>query len=610
MIAGKRKFPGWRQSSAVKLRRSTVAWSPRFKNTWEKSMCNMGVYGGGTLRMLITALALASSTPLATAQTFVPDGFNVPMYGCPPMDITDWFLSRAITVNGMVNPPDNVNFPEKGDCNFYQWAEHMFLWVTSPPLPGYGEGPYVFDSPVFFEVSPPVGNQPPAVVARSFERPKVATVSISTRGPTGDLVVFDEQGKMYGLVQVEGGSNPVAEIKRDDSRSSKIEIGSVGVGPGGNPIFLDKSGKIIKGPRDEIPILRDINGDFIVFKLPGENTIKVNGQLFFLDQFGKAVAAGPGQADQDKHVLMIQKWWGTPDVKQLVYYLVQVNDVYAYFQKGKNDKKISATTFPMNQWELDAVKTYANIAFPDQEALIVELKSSWIELPNPRNYEDYVSINAQVPDFEIVSDTHWRRRGLRWTKLAMAGMHIAFSVKGHPELVWATFEHVSNAPNVLYSYWDKGGGARSIGPWLFSSGSNAGANLPNMMMQGNDITAINGRTIGPSDVLRLSPWGANPANLTITPNTEIISTNNNVQGQLKPGDVRRNYIFIGATWIANRTQEGSRFLANSTMETFQQPSNCLGCHDFNTDKLGGVDQHGNGTGLSHIFGVAKALPDR
>jgi hypothetical protein len=572
-------------------------------------MYNMDVSPGAKLRQLITALALASSTQVATAQIFVPDAFNGPIYGCPPMDITGWFLSQPITVNGMVNPPDNVNFPENGECNFYQWAEHMFLWVTSPPLPGYGEGSYVFDSPVFFGVSPPVGNQSPALVSESFDHPKVATVSISTRGPTGDLVVFDEQGKMYGLVQVEGGSNPVAEIKMDDSLL-KIEIRSVEVGPGGNPIFLDKSGKPIKGAREEFPILRDITGESIAFKSPPGNTIKVNGQLYFLDQFGKAVAAGPGQADQDRHVLMIQRWFGPPEVKQLVYYLVQVNDVYAYFQKGKNDNKISAMTFPTNQWELDAVKTYAKKMFPDQEALIVELKSSWIELPNPRNYVDYVSIKAQVPDFEIVSDTHWKRRGLRSTRLAMVGMHIAFSVKGHPELIWATFEHVSNAPNVLYSYWDNGGGARNIGPWLFSSGGNAGVNQPRMTMQGNDITAVNGTTIGPSDVLRLSPWGTYPADTATVPNTEIISTNNNVQAQLKPGDVRRNYILIGTAWIAKGTPEGSRFLANSTMETFQQPSNCLGCHDFYTDKLGGVDQHGNGTGLSHIFGVAKALPDR
>jgi hypothetical protein len=325
--------------------------------------------------------------------------------------------------------------------------------------------------------------------------------------------------------------------------------------------------------------------------------------MFFLDQFGKAIAVGSGQGDRDKHVLMMGE-------NKLVYYLVQVNDVYAYFLTGTKHRMITPppTRFPTTQLELNAVKTYAKKSFLDENVLVVELKSSWIELPPGRGNTDYVSITAQVPDFDMSSDTKWTQIGMRPATLAMVGMHIAFSVRGGPELVWATFEHVNNAPNVRYQYWDRND-FRSFGPWLFSSGGGEGANQARMVMKGNDIVEIDGKKIGPSDVLRLNPWGTQQAEILLNFNTPVISTNNNVQGRLKRGDVRKNYMFIGATW-GGMAKKGSRNLANSTMETFVQSATCPECHRFETDMLGTKDEHGNPAGLSHIFGVLNGLfPD-
>ena len=36
--------------------------------------------------------------------------------------------------------------------------------------------------------------------------------------------------------------------------------------------------------------------------------------------------------------------------------------------------------------------------------------------------------------------------------MAMVGLHVVGSVKGHPEMVWATFEHIDNAPQNNYVY--------------------------------------------------------------------------------------------------------------------------------------------------------------
>ena len=512
------------------------------------------------------------------------------------MTFSGWFVSGSVTANGMVKPPDNVNFSENGECSFYQTAEQMFLWATSPPLPGYGGGPYVFGSQVFYEVPPNRGGRPSGLVANTSERQKIATVSIPQRGPDGSVVVFDDAGKMYGLV--DAGSRPFIETPPD--RTKKI-IGGIEIGTDGMPVFLDEFGKRIELPLGQIPTLRDTEGNIIVFKMPLV-TINAHGQRYFLDQSGKAIAVGSGQADRDRHVLMMHD-------NKLVYYLVQVNDVYAYFLTGTKRGKImpSPTMFPTSQRELDAVKTYAKKSFPDEKVLVVELKSSWIELPPGSGTADYVSITAQVPDFDMSSDTKWKQVGLRPANLAMVGMHIAFSVKGHPELIWATFEHVNNAPNVRYQYRDRNDfPSFGLGPWLFSSGGGEAANQARMVMNGNDIVVIDGKKIGPIDVLRLSPWGTYQAELRPNPNTRVISTNNNVQGRLERGDVRKNYMLIGATWGGL----GSRNLANSTMETFVQPASCPDCHDFKTHMLGSKDEHGNGAGLSHLYGVLDPLfPD-
>ena len=310
------------------------------------------------LRELMAVVAFASSIAVATAQTVVPDGSNSAKYGCPlsPAEFKSWFVSGLVTANGRTNPPNNISFSGKEDCSFYQTAEQMFLWVTSPPLVGYGGGSYVFDSPVFYEVSPSGGGQPSALVAKGFERSKIATVSVAQRGPDGSEVVFDDAGKMYGIV--DAGSNPFIE-----TRDRKIEIDSIGTGTDGMPAFLDKSGETISLPLGQTPTLRDTEGMTIVFKTPPV-PINSHGQLFFLDQSGKVIAVGSGQANAGRHVLMMQD-------NNLVYYLVHVNDVYAYFLTGAKHGKIMPvpTMFPTSQSDLNAVKTYAKKSFPDEKVL-------------------------------------------------------------------------------------------------------------------------------------------------------------------------------------------------------------------------------------------------
>ncbi|HEX3583092.1 MAG TPA: hypothetical protein VH087_15090, partial [Thermoanaerobaculia bacterium] len=125
--------------------------------------------------------------------------------------------------------------------------------------------------------------------------------------------------------------------------------------------------------------------------------------------------------------------------------------------------------------------------------------------------------------------------------------------------------------------------------------------------------------IGPSDTLRNAPFGVAPVGVPnqndLTPaiaNTEVISINNSVLGQLVTGDVRKNYYQLGTTWTfdgapptfpfpVGGNEIGTSYLSNSTMETYQQwdgtsnpGNNCLDCHQSTSTSIAN-------TNVSHIF---------
>jgi hypothetical protein len=133
-----------------------------------------------------------------------------------------------------------------------------------------------------------------------------------------------------------------------------------------------------------------------------------------------------------------------------------------------------------------------------------------------------------------------------------------------------------------------------------------------------NILAYNGKTIGPSNVLRESPWGSWPSSdpTGSQGNTQIVSINKQVHDLLAGGDARKNYTMIGTTWAAGGqppdqgNQLGATSLVNTTMETFYNNrtgkpdgvSNCFNCHT-GTNMLGDKAR----SGLSHIFGVLPPL---
>lgn len=338
----------------------------------------------------------------------------------------------------------------------------------------------------------------------------------------------------------------------------------------------------------------------------------------------------------------------------LTYYGIHANDVYAYYRTGQAGGEFKgtaiATAFPTTASDLNLIEKTMNMSFGDGVALALELKTSWVNVNAVAgDAGDYVTIKAMVPSYARTSDTLWTKGDPEEMTLALVGMHVVGSAKGHPELIWATFEHRNNAPSASYFYDktnfynktnnedDSGGSGKGprlrtspvevpfdpSGDWTFfdpASGQHADklGSVPMLAAVNSDgnIAAKNGDTIRPVNVLRLNAWGDGPY-LTDQPDnaSELIAINRSILGNLATGDVRKNYLQIGSIWTQKGQipdsdtasyLRGSLKLANATMETFHQfpdiqgfvSVNCFSCHQTSSDES---------INVSHIFSEIEPL---
>jgi hypothetical protein len=319
-------------------------------------------------------------------------------------------------------------------------------------------------------------------------------------------------------------------------------------------------------------------------------------------------ASGVGKSDTEEgqattNVLLASV--GNGKDNSLVYYITYVNDVYAKFlQAGQ----IDSTGHPNYLFPTDTAGLNSIIAFAKSigetvkspNTLAMELKTSWVDLATIplAKQDDYIKIWAEVPIFNRKSNTTWKNTArTKKTQLGLVGMHVVGSVKEHPEMIWSTFEHQSNSPNLEYSYLDGAGKTQTNLPdtlsnWLFNSKSTDKVyNKSHMKYEKENIIATKNNTISPSNTVRIHAFGND--DFDAEANSEIIAFNNSVRNQLS-GDVRENYIFIGAIWTNDSklpNLRGNKYLANSTMETNAQGTiknpemgtNCFSCHSTSLD---------------------------
>jgi hypothetical protein len=259
----------------------------------------------------------------------------------------------------------------------------------------------------------------------------------------------------------------------------------------------------------------------------------------------------------------------------------------------------------------------------------VELKISY-RVITEYDKPNYVWINADINTGKSVEKT----------LLGMIGFHLVVSTKAHPEFIWASFQHIQNAPECQVAP------AANAPKWAFTSAQCA-AQLPNSVDPktcnfnlANTGTVLKGGP--PTQICQVYHAGSKSGDPffaeNVAPidslNTQLTGPNGLIAktaGASSPLSVLQNYQLLGTLWLIDPTkpsqqpgkpttdesnQIGSLQLANPTMETtFQQftvdpnngdalpvgytgntnlqpAANCFFCHRYTP---------GNNVQLSHIF---------
>ncbi|AMV24439.1 hypothetical protein VT84_08580 [Gemmata sp. SH-PL17] len=236
--------------------------------------------------------------------------------------------------------------------------------------------------------------------------------------------------------------------------------------------------------------------------------------------------------------------------KTLVRYEVRVNRV-AY-------EEILAKKYYRRE-NLPPVGTPAE--FCDQS---ITIKAAWMEVTDessPR-WKRFYRTRAKLVDWEKDGTPDLTER-----PVALIGLHVVHKTPKRGNWIWATFEHVDNtelsaggvSPPNLNS---KDGGTMFGAP---------GTNVPQAKIEfGKPI---------PKDLIPVE----------VARRTEIHSTTNKVNGlyqghAMVKDTVWSNYRLIATQWptAPGNGDADARFpvgrVANATMETYHQGSNCIGCH--------------------------------
>ena len=268
-------------------------------------------------------------------------------------------------------------------------------------------------------------------------------------------------------------------------------------------------------------------------------------------------------------------------------------------------------------YDRDGNVLYYNIWYADQNCMAtekgfdsgtMEIKGSWMKLEAPSL--DYFWIETQNENTESVY-------------YGLVGFHMSIFTKNHPEMIWATWEHKKNAPNC--------NGTSAGTDWNFTSEKASQCLIDNKSVDAcsefnfNTPTQYTGHPptqSTPNNICRVHPYG-NESGESVNGNDNadnlesIIELNEQLVGKdgfitslsdKNPMKVWSNYEMIGGLWTKDgqasgnlpvphkggepdpeSPQRGSLYLANTSMETFEQSENsyvpnCFGCHQYNPEQ--------------------------
>lgn len=287
------------------------------------------------------------------------------------------------------------------------------------------------------------------------------------------------------------------------------------------------------------------------------------GPRLDLSEFGQASAGAP---------------WLTAQNGYLTYYEKRLNEAeYQYIV----DQKLYDASCQRQ------VATTAGIQFPSGSGTgdcyssgqcgAIEVKAAWMPLTPKDDPSTFKISRAWI--YNPASKIYELRT------VGLVGLHIIHKTQRGQQFIWATFEHVANAPNVA----DVNGGTVAGHYNYFNPNCNPAKDA--YKCQANHQPTPNDPYAAPIQVVRMFPIPAN--------NTNNVGCLNqaawNAIRTANPHSVFLNYELVNVVWPnTNTTVKGpvktplpqgdpqpKTIVANTTMETYVQTTlSCLDCHSF------------------------------
>jgi hypothetical protein len=222
----------------------------------------------------------------------------------------------------------------------------------------------------------------------------------------------------------------------------------------------------------------------------------------------------------------------------------------------------------------------------------IELKAAWrpIKREDPTYNRFHTIRNVNVEDPQTGK--------CQKTDLALVGLHLVYAPVGHPELIWATFEHIANGPDGPCT------GKPTTPPagfskWTYNDKTSTDCSKVNSWDPDNPYKI--------TQAFRNWAYGYDPSQPRDNENIRLTKALNQSVARILPASsVWKNYYLIGSVWTTDGVLPavqavpptpgnlaGAPFLANLTMETYTQTPNpldstavqknsCMFCHNTGT----------------------------
>lgn len=242
---------------------------------------------------------------------------------------------------------------------------------------------------------------------------------------------------------------------------------------------------------------------------------------------------------------------------------------------------------------------------------IAEYKSAWMIVDKKKPPQNYYVVDARVPHYVVAGNTLAQKivNGAPQfddVKVALLALHVVFTLPGHPEMIWSTFEHVretakgevvrDNAPALPTNpKFDRSPPDAEISPYDFilykahtpRSEANHAKDLSDIVQYWDEASQSfsKGGRIFQTSVYRPFPGSKTDKSCTAEhceEDDEVVAINDNAtemfkdaqrRGLIKADDKRSNYRLVGAIWLDQPASGTSpSFTRNQKFEIAEEES--------------------------------------